>query len=188
MKKDTGFMNGIKKIFVESDEVAGSDIDMPNLPPLPQTPAEPVIDESIETSHEGVVAVESIYEQDTALLADPKHDIHVIEKMVNALPATLDMATVKSTLVALLGVNGLDVAKLLEDKNMRAEMLAKYKAKDTAESDGMITEATDKIAELETEIEDLKKLISNEQKRKITQDEVLKVENEKLDKLAAYLS
>lgn len=178
---DKGIFHDIKKLFVE-DEVGATDIES-----QVHTPIEPAIDASIETSHEGVVSVDSIYEQEVDLLADPKHAIHVIERMVNALPSTLDLVTVKSTLVALLDVNGLAIVKLLEDKNKRADLLTKYKVKDTVESESMIQEATSKIAELETAVEDLKKLISTEQKRKITQDEILKIEVEKLTKLAAYL-
>lgn len=181
---DKGLFKGIKGIFVETAE---TDLDVNYAMPSPPAVQEPVVDASIATNHTDIVVVESIYEQEQVLFTDVKHDVRVVEKMLNALPSTLDTATIKATLVSLLGVNGIEVVKLLEDKSNRVELLTKYKTKDTVESESMIDEATAKIAELETTIEDLKKLISGEQKRKITQDEVLKVEIERLEKLVAYL-
>jgi len=177
------FLHNLKNVFINDDADKAENEEQVDATQLAQT-----ADVNLVTDHENVVNVDAIYAQETALGLDTKHDIRVLDKYLAALPQTMDMATVKETLKNLLNVNSLSIDKLLADKDLRLDTLARYKSKDASESDALVAEATTKISELEKAIDELKKLISDEQKRELVQDEILKVETERLQKLTTYLS
>jgi hypothetical protein len=118
-----------------------------------------------DTKVSDLESVSNIYEKGG--LGDLSKSIYKVEEIRKALPTNLPKESMKVSVLGLMPLSGLDQTAVIEDANKRLVLLGEAFARCSSETENIVYNNENNIAELENTINELKKEISD---RKLYQD------------------
>lgn len=151
----------------------------PVVTPEPVAAEPSVLDDATESELQSVV---SVYEK--AGLADLSKSIYKVEELKNALPGSLDLQTIKQSVLGVMKVAGLGVEEVLTDSDRRVRVLQEAQAKQSNDIQAEITANLTEIEALEARVNELKQI--NNQKKKLQEEQTVAMQGE-LEKIQAIV-
>ena len=159
----------IKSLNLEMEEISGLSVEVP---------------EDLDLSD--VLTIEHIYSKFD--LMDNTKSIFKVDEFSAVLPKELSTDARRASVLGILTASGLDVETLVNDANDRNSALVNTKDVFTTETVNMIKDCSERIAELEKEIDELKDVINGRKKAQETQDEIINAEIEKIEKIVKFIN
>lgn len=155
---------------------------------VPNTPTawESYSEEEIETS-EDVLNPSNIYAQNDIAIESTAKNIFKIAELRDALPANLPTESKKQTVVNMMPISGLTIEEVLNDAEIRQELLQRTLENNNAYCNNSITESKNQIAQFEAEIEALKVDIQSKEKLIEDNTKVINAEYNKIQSIKDFI-
>lgn len=114
--------------------------------------------------------------------------IYKVEMFANTLPKEMPQATQATTVLGILAASGIAVADVLNDADIRRDVLRSVKAEIDGNNNEKILEAESKIEALKSEIEELNSEIYNAKVEMNAADNRIEEEISKIDEMVKFVS
>lgn len=121
-------------------------------------------------------------------IADLNKSIFKVEEFGNHLPDNLPSDVKRQSVIGILTASGLEVEDLLEDAEKRIEALKEVAVKTTENSNQVVIEKEEEIAELLNRIDNLKQDVIDRKKLQEKQDTILDEELVKISQILKFIS
>ncbi|MFR3656763.1 MAG: hypothetical protein ACLTWK_00585 [Eisenbergiella sp.] len=114
--------------------------------------------------------------------------IYKVEMFANTLPKEMPQATQATTVLGILAASGIAVADVLNDADIRRDVLRSVKSEIDGNNNEKILEAESKIEALKSEIEELNSEIYNAKVEMNAADNRIEEEISKIDEMVKFVS
>lgn len=179
-------LSKFKKLFIEDEADALADVqEYLQSQGLQSTPEVQVSDIEIKCDASELVSIATIYEENE--LVDYESSIYKVDQIRNVLPKDLPKEAKKESVLGMMQVTGLSLDIVLADAEIRKNILTTVDEKFNNETNKIIENSTNEIAELEERINTLKSIITERKKTQEQQSEILSNEFDKIDEIIKFI-
>lgn len=179
-------LSKFKKLFIEDETDALADVqEYLQSQGLSSISEVQIPDVEIKCNTSELISIETIYEENE--LVDYESSIYKVDQIRNVLPKDLPKEAKKESVLGMMKVTGLSLDVVLTDAEIRKNILTTVNEKFNNETNKIIENSTNEIAELEERINSLKSIITERKKTQEKQSEILSNEFDKIDEIIKFI-